>query len=154
MAAEVNSFARRLRILRILKKSLQERRHVGCPQKWISGILCKSEYFGISSYFCGIPQNFTELQVQNSWEKPTQNFERNTNKCKEIIQKKLQYFLSSSEYHYFGNIVHGDMETWGHGNIETWTWRHGDMGYMETLETRRHGYMETLETWKHGDIDT
>jgi hypothetical protein len=40
-------------------------------------------------------------------------------------------------------MIHGNMEKWGHGDLETWTWIHGDMD---------------METWRHGqgnmDIDT
>jgi hypothetical protein len=40
-----------------------------------------------------------------------------------------------------------------HGNMETWAWRHGDMG------TWRHGYTDTrilgdTETWGDGDMET
>ncbi len=33
----------------------------------------------------------------------------------------------------------------GHGDIETWRWRH------ENMETWRHG---TMETWIHRDVET
>jgi hypothetical protein len=41
------------------------------------------------------------------------------------------------------------MDTWRHGDIETWrlemeTWKH------EEMETLRHG---NIETWRHGDIE-
>jgi hypothetical protein len=49
------------------------------------------------------------------------------------------------------------METWKHGNMETWGWRHGG----GDIETWKHGNMETwrhgdgdMETWRHGDMET
>ncbi len=46
------------------------------------------------------------------------------------------------------------METWKHGNMETWGWRHGG----GDIETWKHGNMETwrhgdMDTWRHGDMD-
>jgi hypothetical protein len=58
---------------------------------------------------------------------------------------------------------HGDIDTWrwrlggGDMDMETWRWRHGD-GDME-METWNHRDMEPwrhgdMEAWRHGDMET
>ncbi len=39
---------------------------------------------------------------------------------------------------------HGDMETWGDRDMETWRLRHGDID----IETKKHGDIE------HGEMET